>query len=105
MALATPSPKAVQPGNTLLILAQNASAFVLVTGLFLPWRIPNNINDVLLRQFTKYFAISRFEAALIPSGFYTGCFLFSVAAAMAMRRYGYKFEAKFQRAGYFPFAR
>jgi hypothetical protein len=36
--------------------------FVLVTALFFLWGIPNNLNDVLIRQFMKSFAISRFQA-------------------------------------------
>lgn len=36
--------------------------FVLVTTLFFLWGIPNNLNDVLIRQFMKSFVMSRFEA-------------------------------------------
>ena len=43
--------------------------FVLVTALFFLWGIPNNLNDVLIRQFMKSFAISRFQAGLVQSSF------------------------------------
>jgi len=36
--------------------------FVLVTALFFLWGIPNNLNDVLIRQFMKSFELTRFKA-------------------------------------------
>jgi FHS family L-fucose permease-like MFS transporter len=65
--------------------------FVLVTALFFLWGVPNNLNDVLIRQFMKAFAISRFQAGLVQSAFYLGYFLLAAPAALLMRRYGYKF--------------
>jgi FHS family L-fucose permease-like MFS transporter len=64
--------------------------FVLVTGLFFLWGIPNNLNDVLIRQFMESFEISRLQAGLVQSAFYSGYFLFSIPAALTMRRFGYK---------------
>ncbi len=64
--------------------------FTLVTVLFFLWGIPNNLNDVLIRQFMKSFAISRFEAGLVQSAFYLGYFLLAMPAAILMRRLGYK---------------
>ena len=64
--------------------------FVLVTALFFLWGIPNNLNDVLIRQFMKSFALSRFQAGLVQSAFYLGYFLLAAPAALLMRRYGYK---------------
>ncbi|HMH06826.1 MAG TPA: L-fucose:H+ symporter permease [Terriglobales bacterium] len=64
--------------------------FVLVTALFFLWGIPNNLNDVLIRQFMKSFAISRFQAGLVQSAFYMGYFLLAMPAALIMRRVGYK---------------
>jgi MFS transporter, FHS family, L-fucose permease len=64
--------------------------FVLVTALFFLWGIPNNLNDVLIRQFMKSFAISRFQAGLVQSAFYMGYFLLAMPAALMMRRVGYK---------------
>jgi MFS transporter, FHS family, L-fucose permease len=64
--------------------------FLLITGLFFLWGIPNNLNDVLIRQFMKSFAISRFQAGLVQSAFYMGYFLLAMPAAFLMRRFGYK---------------
>ncbi len=65
-------------------------AFILVTGLFFLWGIPNNLNDVLIRQFMKSFAISRVQAGLVQSAFYMGYFLLALPAGILMRRKGYK---------------
>lgn len=64
--------------------------FILVTFLFFLWGIPNNLNDVLIRQFMKSFEISRFQAGLVQSAFYMGYFLLAIPAALLMRRVGYK---------------
>src|ERR1039458_5703678 len=65
--------------------------FALVTSLFFLWGVPSNLNDVLIRQFMKSFAISRFEAGLVQSAFYMGYFLLDIPAALLMRKMGYKF--------------
>ena len=64
--------------------------FFLVTGLFFLWAVPNNLNDVLIRQFMTSFALSRLQAGLVQSAFYLGYFLLAIPAAMLMRRSGYK---------------
>jgi FHS family L-fucose permease-like MFS transporter len=64
--------------------------FSLVTSLFFMWGVPNNLNDVLIRQFMKSFALTRFEAGLVQSAFYLGYFLLAIPAALIMRRFGYK---------------
>jgi FHS family L-fucose permease-like MFS transporter len=64
--------------------------FFLVTALFFLWGIPNNLNDVLIRQFMKSFAITRFQAGLVQSAFYMGYFLLAIPAALLMRKLGYK---------------
>jgi FHS family L-fucose permease-like MFS transporter len=64
--------------------------FILVTVLFFLWGIPNNLNPVLIRQFMKTFAITRFEAGLVETAFYMGYFLLAMPAALLMRRAGYK---------------
>ena len=64
--------------------------FILVTSLFFFWGIPNNLNDILIKQFVKSFEITRFEAGLVQSAFYLGYFLLSMPAAMIMRRFSYK---------------
>jgi FHS family L-fucose permease-like MFS transporter len=68
-----------------------AVPFFLVTALFFLWGVPSNLNDVLIRQFMKSFAISRFEAGLVQSAFYLGYFLLAIPAALLMRKMGYKF--------------
>lgn len=65
--------------------------FMLVTALFFLWGVPNNLNDVLIRQFMKSFAITRFQAGLVQSAFYLGYFLLATPAALLMRKFGYKF--------------
>ncbi len=90
MAFAMAPPKSGQDDSTPLFPKHNMAAFLLVTGLFFLWGIPNNLNDVLIRQFMKSFEITRLQAGLVQSAFYTGYFMFSIPAAMIMRRYGYK---------------
>jgi FHS family L-fucose permease-like MFS transporter len=64
--------------------------FLLVTALFALWGIVNNLNDILIRQFMKSFAISRLQAGLVQSAFYMGYFTLAMPAALLMRRWGYK---------------
>lgn len=64
--------------------------FLLVTVLFFLWGIPNNLNDVLIRQFMTSFTITRFKAGLVQSAFDLGYFLLATPAALMMRRLGYK---------------
>jgi FHS family L-fucose permease-like MFS transporter len=49
-----------KPGGASLFPSGHLLPFVLVTFLFFLWGIPNNLTDVLIRQFMKSFAISRF---------------------------------------------
>lgn len=76
--------------NVRLVQAGAFLPFVLVTVLFFLWGMPNNLNDVLIRQFMKSFQISRFQAGLIQSAFYLGYFMLATPAALLMRRFGYK---------------
>lgn len=64
--------------------------FILVTVLFFLWGIPNNLNDVLIRQFMKSFEINRIQAGLVQFAFYLGYFVLAMPAALIMRRAGYK---------------
>ncbi|HMD76958.1 MAG TPA: hypothetical protein VKG86_06245, partial [Terracidiphilus sp.] len=61
--------------------AGQITLFILITALFFLWAIPNNLNDVLIKQFMKSFEISRFRAGLLQSAFYMGYFLLSMPAA------------------------
>ncbi len=65
--------------------------FVLVSGLFFLWGIPNNLNDILIRQFMKSFQISRFQGGLVQSAFYMGYFLLALPAGFLMKHRGYKY--------------
>jgi FHS family L-fucose permease-like MFS transporter len=64
--------------------------FALVTALFFLWGIPNNLNDILIRQFMKSFAITRLQAGLVQSAFYMGYVLLALPSALYMRKKGYK---------------
>jgi len=79
------------PANSGIFPAGQITLFILITALFFLWAIPNNLNDVLIKQFMKSFEISRFQAGLLQSAFYMGYFLLSMPAALLMRKYGYKF--------------
>jgi FHS family L-fucose permease-like MFS transporter len=73
-----------------LIPAGRMIPFLAVTFLFFLWAIPNNLNDILIRQFMKSFNIDRSSAAAIQIWFYLGYFSLAVPAAQLMRRFGYK---------------
>jgi FHS family L-fucose permease-like MFS transporter len=73
-----------------LVPAERLLPFILVTVLFFLWGIPNNLNDILIRQFMKSFEISRLQAGLVQSAFYMGYFLLAMPAGQLMRRAGYK---------------
>jgi FHS family L-fucose permease-like MFS transporter len=79
-----------ESGARPLFPAGNLFPFFLVTALFFLWGIPNNLNDVLIRQFMKSFAITRFEAGLIQFAFYLGYFVLAIPAGLMMRKLGYK---------------
>jgi len=88
--VASPTTTAGKPKPSALFPAGNLVPFILVTALFFLWGIPNNLNDVLIRQFMKSFAINRLQAGLVQSAFYMGYFLLAMPAALLMRRLGYK---------------
>ncbi len=73
-----------------LIPAGRFLPFFLVTALFFLWGVPNNLNDILIRQFMKSFEINRLQAGLVQSAFYMGYFLLAMPAGQIMRRAGYK---------------
>jgi len=92
MFVATPTSAAAHESNTsrTLLPPGTGGLFLLISGLFLLWGIPNNLNDVLIRQFMKSFALTRFQAGLVQSAFYLGYFVFALPAGLLMRRKGYK---------------
>jgi len=84
-------PAATAPDRSARLFAPGYVAVcVLVTSLFFLWGIPNNLNDILIRQFMKSFAITRLQAGLVQSAFYMGYFLLALPSALYMRRLGYK---------------
>ena len=52
--------------------------------------MPNNLNDILIRQFMKSFALSRLQAGLVQSAFYMGYFLLALPSALYMKKFSYK---------------
>ncbi len=90
MIPSTSNSTSVASRETSLLPPDTVRPFFLITGLFFLWGIPNNLNDVLIRQFMKSFAITRFEAGLVQSAFYLGYFLLALPAGLLMRRRGYK---------------
>ena len=82
-------PLATKPRHHLFPVGQ-LLPFVLVTFLFFLWGIPNNLTDVLIRQFMKSFAIDRLHAGFVQSAQFTGYFAMAVPAGFIMRKFGYK---------------
>jgi FHS family L-fucose permease-like MFS transporter len=62
----------------------------LIVSLFFLWGVANNLNDVLVAQFRKAFALNDLQSGLVQSAFYLGYFMFAMPAALFMRRFGYK---------------
>ncbi len=73
-----------------LIPRGRLAPFLVVTALFFLWAIPNNLNDILIRQFMKSFEINRSGAAEIQIWFYLGYFTLAIPAGQLMHRFGYK---------------
>lgn len=88
LPLATPTHPA--DGDVPLVPQGYRMIFALITTLFFLWAIPNNLNDVLIRQFMKSFVINRLQAGLVQFAFYLGYFVLAMPAALVMRRLGYK---------------
>ena len=65
-------------------------SIIYVTFLFFLWGIPHQLNDILIRQFTKLFVLNRFTAGLVQSSFFMGYFVLAFPAAYVLRRWGYK---------------
>ncbi|MGH9582381.1 MAG: MFS transporter, partial [Bryobacteraceae bacterium] len=89
ISVATPSESAAGQRPRLIPYGMKVP-FVLVTVLFFLWGVPNNLNDILIKQFTTSFDISRLQAGLVQSAFYLGYFVLAAPAALLMRRFGYK---------------
>jgi MFS transporter, FHS family, L-fucose permease len=89
---AHPARPVAAPADNLprLIPAGRIVTFAVVSALFFLWAIPNNLNDILIRQFMTSFTLNRLQAGLVQFAFYLGYFFFAVPAALLMRRAGYK---------------
>ncbi|HEX3660867.1 MAG TPA: L-fucose:H+ symporter permease [Acidobacteriaceae bacterium] len=92
MSSITPDPaqQGETPTTARLVPRELLIPFILVTALFFLWGIPNNLNDILIRQFMKAFELGRMRAGLVQSAFYLGYFLLAIPSAQYLRRYGYK---------------
>ena len=66
------------------------AALIITVCLFFLWGMANNLNDILIAQFRKAFALSDFGTSFVQQVFYFGYFLVAIPAAAVMRRYGYK---------------
>mgnify|MGYP003575923721 CR=1 FL=1 len=63
---------------------------MLIVSLFFLWGMANNLNDILIAQFKKAFSLTDFASGLVQSAFYLGYFVFSIPAALFMKRFSYK---------------
>jgi FHS family L-fucose permease-like MFS transporter len=73
-----------------LIPAGRLLPFLVVTPLFFLWAIPNNLTDILIRQFMKSFEVTASGAAELQLGIFVGYFLWAIPAGQIMRHFGYK---------------
>lgn len=76
--------------HTPLLTSATRLPFILITALFFLWAIPNNLNDVLIRQFMKTFEMDRLAAGFVQFAFYLGYFFLAMPAGFIMKRFGYK---------------
>ncbi len=90
MNATSPAPLAAESKRPPLFLAGYGLLFFLVSALFYLWALPNNLNDILIKQFMDAFDISRYMAGLVQSAFYLGYFLLAIPAALLMQKRGYK---------------
>lgn len=66
------------------------TALVITVCLFFLWGMANNLNDILIAQFRKAFALSDFGTSFVQQVFYFGYFVVAIPASSVMRRFGYK---------------
>ena len=89
------------PERAPILPARYLVPFVLVTTLFFSWALAAQLNDVLIRQFQKALDVTRGQSGLVQTAFYGGYFLGAIPAALAMRRFGYKYGILIGLALYF----
>ncbi len=90
MNTSSPARRAETARRAPLFLPGFGLLFFLVSALFYLWALPNNLNDILIKQFMDAFAMSRGMAGLVQSAFYLGYFLLAIPAALLMQKFGYK---------------
>jgi FHS family L-fucose permease-like MFS transporter len=78
------------PSQAPLIPKGRLIPFLVVTPLFFLWAIPNNLTDILIRQFMKSFELNASGAAQLQLGIFIGYFAMALPAGEMMRRFGYK---------------
>lgn len=65
-------------------------ALVLTISLYALWGMAHNLNDILIAQFRKAFALSDLQSSFVQSSFYLAYLIMPIPVAMFMQRYGYK---------------
>ncbi|MCB2426329.1 L-fucose:H+ symporter permease [Methylophaga pinxianii] len=64
--------------------------FVLLITCFAAWGVAANMTDPLVKVFSKIFAMSNLQAALVQFAYYGAYFCLAIPAAFINRRYSYK---------------
>jgi FHS family L-fucose permease-like MFS transporter len=65
-------------------------ALVLTISLYALWGMAHNLNDILITEFKKAFALNDLQASLVQSCFYFAYLIMPLPVAMFMQRFGYK---------------
>lgn len=65
-------------------------ALVLTVLLYALWGMAHNLNDILIAQFRKAFALSDLQSSLVQSCFYLAYLVMPIPVALFMQRFGYK---------------
>ena len=64
--------------------------FIMVCCIFALWGIAGSLNDILIAQFKKGFALSDLQCALVQSVFFFGYFVFAIPAAIVVKKFSYQ---------------
>ena len=66
------------------------AALVLTVLLYALWGMAHNLNDILIAQFRKAFALSDLQSSLVQSCFYIAYLVMPIPVASFIQRFGYK---------------
>jgi len=66
------------------------AALVLTVLLYALWGMAHNLNDILIAQFRKAFALSDLQSSLVQSCFYVAYLVMPIPVALFIQRFGYK---------------